>query len=127
VKTARKAALFVSLIALTLVEIYFCTAFLPAQWQHALNDRTGKILPKSHDWTPTTHPLLSQEIEQVLGDHIGVRIALYVVKLALLIGNGLFIRWLWLLLRSTRNLSDDREFLSGWVPVRTCPARQIRH
>ncbi len=50
------------LIPLVLFEMYLCTAFLPMRWQRAINDSLPDILPKSHDWTPITHPLLSEEI-----------------------------------------------------------------
>jgi hypothetical protein len=128
VKTARNAALFILLIALTLVEFCFCTAFLPAQWQHVLDERMRSLLPKSHDWTATTHPLLSREIEQLLGEHIGLRIALYVVTLALLIGNGLLIAGsgFCYAAREIYLKRDDQEFLSDWVPVRTCPVSSIK-
>jgi hypothetical protein len=101
-KTVRKAALFVLLIPLALAEIYLCTAFLSLHWQHAINDHMPDILSKSNDWTPITHPLLNQEIEQVLNDHIGLRIALYVITVALLIGNALLIRSVWRLLRRVK-------------------------
>jgi hypothetical protein len=58
------------------------------------------ILPQTNDWTPTTHPLLGQEIEQVVREHGGLRIALYATTVALLIGNAFFIPWVWRLLRS---------------------------
>jgi len=63
--------------------------------QRVINDRIPNIFPKSNDWTPVTHPLLSQEIEGVLREHIGLRIALYVITVALLIGNALLVRWVW--------------------------------
>lgn len=85
----KKIALLALLIPLTLFEFYVCTAFLPDQWQRTINDHIPDILPKSNDWTPITHPLLSQEIEQALHEHIGLRIALYSITVALLIGNGL--------------------------------------
>jgi hypothetical protein len=99
----RRSALFALLILLTLVEIYMCTAFLPLDWQHSINDHISDILPKAHDSTPTTHPRLSQEIEQVLSEHIGLRFILFAVTLVLLIGNVLLICFVWRLLRRYEN------------------------
>jgi hypothetical protein len=104
----RKAALFTLLMPLTFAEIYSFTAFLPSHWQRAINDHVSDILPKSADWTPVTHPLLNQEIEQVLLDHVGIRIALYVVTTALLIGNALLIRSIWRLLRTVQNTAESK-------------------
>ena len=96
----KKAVFLVLLIALTLFEIYLCATLLPVQWQRAIEKRTPNILPDSHDWTPITHPLLSQEIEQVLHEHIGLRIALFAITVALLVGNGWAIRRIWRHLRA---------------------------
>jgi hypothetical protein len=94
----KRIALVVLLIPLALFELYLCTAFLPVKWQLAINDHITDILPRSPDWTPITHPLLSQEIEQVLNEHIGLRIALFTITVALLIGNAWLIRRVWWLL-----------------------------
>jgi hypothetical protein len=59
----KKIVLIAALIPLVLFEVYLCTAFLPLQWQHAINNRVANILPKSSDTTPITHPLPSLEIE----------------------------------------------------------------
>ena len=92
---AKRAAVLAMLIPLVLFEMYICTAFLPMRWQRAVNDNLPDILPKSHDWTPITHPLLSEEIEGVLREHIGLRVALFAVTLVLLVGNAWLIRWIW--------------------------------
>jgi len=68
----RRIALFALLIALTLFELFLGTAFLPMSWQHALNDRIATLLPRSGDLTPTTHPLLGAEIEQVRASRIKI-------------------------------------------------------
>ena len=83
------------LIPLVLFEMYLCTAFLPMRWQRAINDSLPTISPKSHDWTSTTHPLLNEEIEEVLREHVGLRITLFVITLALLAGNAWLIRRVW--------------------------------
>jgi len=85
----------VLLMPLVLFEIYLCTAFLPMRWQRAINDNLSDILPKSHDWTPTTHPLLSQEIESVLREHVGFRIALFAITVSLIVGNAWLIQRIW--------------------------------
>jgi hypothetical protein len=102
----KRIVLVVLLIPLTMFEVYLCTAFLPDTWQQAINDHVPDIFPKSNDWTPITHPLLSQEIEQVLRQHIGLRIALYAITLGLLIGNAWLIRFLWQLLGGAQNASE---------------------
>jgi hypothetical protein len=91
----KKTSLLALLIPLALFEIYLCTAFLPDLWQRAIYDHVPNIFPRSNDWTPITHPLLSQEIEQVLHEHIGIRIFLYAITVGLLTGNALLIRLLW--------------------------------
>jgi hypothetical protein len=90
-----RTACLVLLIPLVLFEMYLCTAFLPMPWQRAINDSLPTILSKSHDWTPITHPLLSEEIESVLREHVGLRITLFAVIVALLFGNGWLIRRVW--------------------------------
>jgi len=64
-------------------------------WQRAINDSLPTISPKAHDWTSTTHPLLNEEIEGVLREHAGLRITLFVITLALLVGNAWLIRRVW--------------------------------
>jgi hypothetical protein len=103
----KKAAIFALLILLALFEVYLCSAFLPLQWQRAFDDDMRVILPKSHDWTPITHPLLSQEIEQVLRKHTGLRIVLYVITVALLVGNAWLIRSVWRFLRGSQRKSES--------------------
>ena len=98
----KKAALFALLISLALFEIDLCSAFLPRQWQLAIDSGIRDILPRSHDWTLITHPLLSQEIEQVLHEHIGFRIAVYAITGALLVANAWLIRSVWRLLLGRR-------------------------
>jgi hypothetical protein len=103
----KKIVFIVLLIPLVLFEIYLCTAFLPMHWQHAINDRVANILPKSHDTTPITHPLLDQEIEQVLHEHIGLRMVLYAVTIALLTANTWLICLIWRLLRAAQRQSES--------------------
>ena len=91
----KRIALVVLLIPLAVFELYLCTAFLPMKWQLAINDHIADILPRSPDWTPITHPLLSQEVEQVVNEHTGLRILLFTFTVALLIGNAWLIRWVW--------------------------------
>jgi hypothetical protein len=91
----KRTTLAMLLIPLALFEIYLCTAFLPLSWQLAINDHLSDIFPRSSDWTPITHPLISQEIEQVLRGNIGLRTVLFAITLALLIGNAWLIRRVW--------------------------------
>jgi hypothetical protein len=90
-----RAACFVLLVPLVLCEMYLFTAFLPMQWQRTITDSLLDILPKSHDLTPITHPRMSEEIESVLREHVGLRITLFAVTVALLLGNAWLIRRVW--------------------------------
>jgi hypothetical protein len=83
------------------VELYICTAFLPSEWQNAIDQSIRRIIPKSPgDWTIITHPALSQEIDQVLREHVWIRIALYILTVLLLTANAFMIRRVWRLLHS---------------------------
>jgi hypothetical protein len=95
----KKIPVIALLVPLVLFEIYLCTAFLPLRWQRATNNRIADVLPKSYDSTPGTHPLLSQEIEQVLREHTGLKMALCALILALLAGNSWLIWFVWRLQR----------------------------
>lgn len=97
----KKIVLIALFVPLVLFEVYLCTAFLPLYWQHAMNDRVANILPKSTDTTSTTHPLLNLEIEQVLRENVGLRIAAYAITIALLAANTWFIFFIWRLFRAT--------------------------
>jgi hypothetical protein len=101
----KKIALIVLLIPLVLFEAYLCTAFLPIDWQHTIYKKIPRVLPESHDWTPITHPNLDQEIEQVLREHVWLRIGLYAVTIVLLVGNAFVIRWVWRFLRDRRTVA----------------------
>lgn len=105
----KRIALFVLLIALTLFELLLCTAFLPMSWQHALNDRIANFLSRPGDMTPTTHPMLSAEIDQVFRENLALRIFLWATILGLLAINTLVIRFLWRRLRpaTTSRESDE--------------------
>jgi hypothetical protein len=91
----KRISLIILVIPLMLFEVYLCATFLPDSWLRVISSHAPDILPKSNDWTPITHPLLSQEIEQVLREHIGIRLALYAVTAGLLLGNAWLIRLLW--------------------------------
>lgn len=90
----KRIGLIILVIPLTLFEVYLCATFLPESWLRVISSHTPDILPKSNDWTPITHPLLSHEIEQVLREHIGIKLAVYAVTVCLLLGNALLIRLL---------------------------------
>jgi hypothetical protein len=95
----KKVVLMVALIALTLVEIYLCTAFLPAKWQHAIGNTVARILPKQYDQLAITHPALDEEIDQFLRNNPGVRFGLYTLFASLLGGNTFLLVWVWSLVR----------------------------
>jgi hypothetical protein len=105
----KKIALIALLIPLVLFEGYLCTAFLPRDWQRTIDMETHRILPESRDWTPITHPNLDQEIEQVLHEHVWLKIALYFVTISLLVGNALTICWVWRLLRGGRTAAGTAQ------------------
>jgi len=91
----KRITLLVLLIPLTFIELFLCTAFLPMSWQHSVNDHIASLLFRPGDMTPTTHPLLGAEIDQVLQEHPGLRFSLYAVTLELLLLNTLAIRSVW--------------------------------
>jgi hypothetical protein len=102
-KMFRKAILLVLLISLIVLELYFCTAFLPVHWQHSINDAISSTLPRSTDWTPITHPLLAQEIDQGLRENTWLRIAMYLITSIFLATTAWLIRRVWQLLAGSRN------------------------
>ena len=103
----RKALFIVLLISLLVFEICLCTVFLPLRWQHEINRAIVHVLPEKHDWTPITHPMLEQEIEQVLREHIWLRVLLYAITLLLLAVNAWAIYRLVRLLRSERYAQES--------------------
>jgi hypothetical protein len=97
----KKTFLISSLIPLILFEAYLCTAFLPLPWQRAVNDVLVRLLPASQ--TPVTHPMLSQEIEQVLSENVWLKVGVWAITLLLLAVNACAIRRLLRLLRRERS------------------------
>jgi hypothetical protein len=87
-------ALYIPVLAmLILFEMYMLTAFLPKNWQHAINDRL--IVPfdrESYEHSRTTHPGLEGEIDQVLRENPRLRITGYIIFVALLLGNALLMK-----------------------------------
>jgi hypothetical protein len=98
----KKALLIVLLISLLMFEIYLCAVFLPLQWQHELNTVIVRFLPETHDWTPVTHPMLEQEIEGVLHEHLWMSVCLYGITLLLLAVNA------WAIYRIVQLVRSDR-------------------
>jgi hypothetical protein len=91
----KKILVLVLLVPLALAEIYFCTAFLPFEWQRAINNKLPQILPNPPDQTLITHPNLDLEVEQVMREHIWVRLGLYCLTIVLMLANALLMRRLW--------------------------------
>jgi|SRR5580704_2859756 hypothetical protein len=98
----KKPIFVASLIPLILLEIYLSTIFLPVRWQQEINRAIVHLVPETHDWTPVTHPMIGQEIEQVLREHVWLKLSLYLITLLLLAVNGWTIYRLLRLLRSGR-------------------------
>ena len=98
----KKALLVVLLLPLLMIEICLCTVFLPLRWQHELNAAIVRFLPETHDWTPVTHPMLEQEIDRVLHEHLWMSVSLYGITLLLLAVNAWAIYRLVRLVRSER-------------------------
>ena len=92
----------ITLAILTVLEVYLCTAFLPAGWQAWINKTASYILPKVYDQYTVTHPALDWEIDQFLQRNGGLRFALYTFVVALLLGNTALLVWVWHLTRRTR-------------------------
>jgi hypothetical protein len=91
----KKTLLIVLIVLLALLELYIGTAFLPMQWQHSINGKIVQLLPQSRDWAPITHPQIDQEIEQILREHIWLRISGYLFSAILLVVNAWLIRRVW--------------------------------
>jgi hypothetical protein len=87
------------LFPLLVIEGYLCMAFLPMQWQLALQ----RFLPQSHDYTDITHPELGHEIDEFLRTHSDIKIIFYAFLLFLLFMNSSFILLIWKKLRRERN------------------------
>jgi hypothetical protein len=84
----KKAISIALLIPMLVFEVYLCAAFLPLQWQYKLNAAIVRLLPETHDWTPVTHPMLAQEIDQVLGEHVWLKVFLFLITTLLLAVNA---------------------------------------
>ena len=96
----KRIAVTVLLLALIVVEIYLCSAFLPAAWQTAIVRGLSQISPKTFDYSVVTHPALDYEVEDVLQKNEGLRVALYTVIALMLAGNTFFIIKAWRFLRA---------------------------
>ncbi len=97
----KRIALKVLLVVLIVVELYLCSAFLPAGWQTAIQQRLSYIRPKTLDHSVVTHPALDYEIEDMMRKHVGLKVALYAVILLLLLGNTFLVTKVWRFLRLT--------------------------
>jgi hypothetical protein len=95
----KRIALTVLFLALIAVEIYLCSAFLPAAWQIAMARGLSHISQETFDYSVVTHPALDYEFEDVLRKNVGLRVALYTVIVLLLVGNTLVIAKVWRYLR----------------------------
>jgi hypothetical protein len=84
----KKVILGVLLLPLLALEVYLFVGFLPLPWQHGLNAAIVHLLPDTRDWTPVTHPLLEQEIERVLSEHLWIRVCIKGITLLLLAVNA---------------------------------------
>jgi hypothetical protein len=102
----KRTALRVLLLALIVVEIYLCSAFLPAAWQTVILQGLSHISPKKFDYSAVTHPALDYEIEDMLRKNVGLRVALYAVILLLLAGNTFLVTRVWRFLRLTSRQGD---------------------
>jgi hypothetical protein len=80
--------------ALIIFEMYLMTGFLPAAWQHALNERLT-FHDEAYKQSVRTHPLLNEEIDQALRENLGLRIAVYLTFGVLLTGNTFLIWRVW--------------------------------
>jgi hypothetical protein len=102
----KRIAVTVLLLAMIGVEIYLCSAFLPAAWQSAIVRGLSQVLPKTFDYSVVTHPALDYEVEDVLQKNEGLRVALYTVIALLLVVNTFFIIKVWRFLRVAHPSSE---------------------
>ena len=98
----RKKRIFLS-VALGIVilfEAYLSTAFLPDNWQRAVNRRLTYLFSRQfYDQSLITHPAMEPEIDQVLMEHPAFKTALYLTFGTLLTGNTLLMAQLLLALK----------------------------
>jgi hypothetical protein len=95
-----------ALLALIVVELYLCSALLPAAWQTAILQGLFHISPKKFDYSVVTHPALGHEIDDMLRKNVGLRVLLYAVILLLLAGNTFLVTRAWKFLRLTSRQGD---------------------
>ena len=94
----KKTALTMVLLALVILEIYLCAAFLPSSWQVSIVQFFSHLWPKTFDYSVVTHPALDYEIENMFRNHTELRVALYAVILSVMVGNGFVMARIWKLL-----------------------------
>ena len=97
-RRVKRIVLASVLTVLVLVELYLCTVLLPLNWQNAICDAINAVAhhtrTSAYDYSRLTHPAIDSEIEQVLREHIWLRITLYAVFAGLWAGNTVAIVWL---------------------------------
>lgn len=105
----KKVLLTILLISLVLLELVICTDFLPIEWRHAINERIPNVFSDpAHDWSRVTHPRMDLEMDEVIRQHLWLRIASYVFTALLLAANTVLIRIVWQRLRGTKSVNADR-------------------
>ena len=87
----RTAFLFV-LLGLVVLELLLLESFVPYGWHHPISAALGHIFPVQ-EYKP--HPNIDLEIEMVLRQHHSLRIALYILTVALATGNAFLISKVW--------------------------------
>jgi hypothetical protein len=105
----KKVSLTILLISLVLVELVICTAFLPVEWQHSINERIANVFSNpAHDWSRVTHPRMDLEMDEVFRQHLWLRIASYVFVALMVAANTALIRLVWQRLRGPKKLIAAR-------------------
>ncbi len=82
-------------VVLTLViDLLLVTSFLPVQWERKI-DYALYLWPESHGMADITHPALDHEIDQVLEEHPSLKFALYLLWVAIAVGNNYLLLRVW--------------------------------
>ena len=95
----KRIALGLVLLALIVLELNLCEAFLPDTWQIAIERVLPHLWPKTYDHSVVTHPALDYEIHESLRKNPTLRVTLDAIIAVLLTVNTFLIAKLWKFLR----------------------------
>jgi hypothetical protein len=100
----KRPALLPLLLALVLVELILLEGFLPYGWPHPLFEHLSRGFV-GQVYVP--HPHMDLEIEGILRQHPSLRITLYLITVALAVGNAFLISKAWKAWRWSKPVSPQ--------------------